>query len=167
MRRKIFLLGVALVVILFGLIFCNIADCSTISHREQYLNQLADINDVHIVSEIMIDNYIISGYVSSNRSYGIAIFEPMYRGKYKFQSNVNCSENEVLFSTVIINDVFWDLIWINKLDLDFARIVYYTDAGIKVYKLDASNNKILHVQSPAKNYDVLVNLVDNNGYCYG
>lgn len=166
MRRKIYLLGVILAVILFGVVSCTEADCSTIRHREQYLNQLEHLNNVRIISETMIDNYVISGYISSNENYGIAIFEPVYKEKYKFQGNINGGENEILFSTVIINNVFYDLFWTNKLDIDTAQITYYIDSEIETYKLDAGNEKILYLQAPAKDYDVYVTFIDKNGHFY-
>lgn len=141
-------------------------NCSTFELREKYLNKLNSLSGVHIDSETMIDSYIISGYTCSDGSYGVAIFEPTDEKKYKFQRNINSSENNLLITNTIINGVGYDLFWANKEDLDFAQIVYTTSSGIKEYKLDASDNKILYLQSPDKEYQISVVFATRNGIYY-
>jgi hypothetical protein len=46
-------------------------DCSTVESRELRLNKLSKINgNAHISCEIKIDDYIVSGYISSNNKHG-------------------------------------------------------------------------------------------------
>lgn len=169
MKRKLYVLGIALIV-LIGLISIfllrNKTSCSTPNLREEYLNQLSNLRGVHITSEVTIDNYIVSGYTGSNGSYGIAIFQPANGTNYKFQNNVTCSSDEVLATTVVINQIAYDLFWANQSDLNFAEISYTTSSGSQKYNLDASNNKILYLKSPDNDYTVSAVFVASDGTCY-
>lgn len=169
MKKNIFIFFI-IIIVLTGLIHFfilhNRSASSTVNLRESYLNQLNNLSNVHIDSEITIDNYIICGYTSSNNNYGLAIFEPLTKNNYKFQSNINSIDNEIIITTILINNVYYDLFWANKSDLDFAKIIYYTSSGRKEYKLDASNNKILFLKAPTENYDVYPIFFDTSGVCY-
>lgn len=160
-------LGIVATIILTGVIgivlFNKKENCSSIELREQRLGQLDYLGIVNIDSEITIDRHIISGYTSSNGSYGVAVFEPAYRGNYKFQSNINSSGSEILVTTIIINGVVYDLFRANIADLDFAQITYVTSSDCKEYKLDASNNEVLYLQAPYDNYTVSAVFYNQNG----
>lgn len=169
MKRNLYTLGIALVVFT-GLVciflFSNKSSCSTVNLREQYLKQLSNLRGVHITSEITIDDYIISGYTSSNGNYGIAIFQPINGTNYKFQNNIACTSDKILITTVVINKTAYDLFWANQSDLNFAEISYTTSSGSQKYNLDASNNKILYLKSPDNDYTVSAVFVASDGTRY-
>ena len=173
MQKKTFLFKFiipAAAIIVCGLIcfflVSNRNDCSTMELREKYLRRLGYLGDVGIGSEIIIDEYIISGYTASNGTYGVAIFKPMHGKKYKFQNNFNCGANEVLITSTLINGAYYDLFWANKADLDYAKIIYSTLEGEQEYKLDASNNTILYLQAPYKDFEVSAEFVTKDGNVY-
>ena len=173
MQKKTFsikLIISAAVIIVCGLIcfflVSNREDCSTMELREKYLRRLDYFGDVGIGSEIMIDEYIISGYTASNGIYGVATFKPVHGKNYKFQNNFNCGANEVLITSTLINGVHYDLIWANKADLDYAQITYSTSEGEQEYRFDASDNKILYMQVPYKDYEVSAVFVTKDGDVY-
>ena len=170
MKKKLVIYGMLIAaVLLVGICFLafhNKTDCSSVELREEYLRQLGTLQNVSIGTEIMIDDNIISGYTSANGSYGIAIFEPSHGDNYKFRINYNSTENEILTASLLINNVPYDLFWANKADLDVAQITYYTTEGSQEYELDASNNKILYLQSPEKNYTVSAVFVTVEGEYY-
>lgn len=144
----------------FFIIYYYRENCSTVNLREKYLNQIENLNGVHIISEIAIDGYCISGYAATNGKYGVAIWKPFYKSSYKFESNINCDESEILNTRIIINGIWYDLFWANRTDLDFIQVIYYTSVGQQEYKFDASNNDILYIESPAKNYDLQIKPVN-------
>lgn len=144
----------------------NRNDCSTMELREKYLRQLDPYGNAGIGSEIKIDEYFISGYTASNSNYGVAAFKPVNGKSYKFKHNFNCGPGEVLVRTIFINDAAYDLFWVNKADLDHARITYSSPEGEQEYKLDASNNKILYLPSPYKEYEVSAEFVAIDGTVY-
>ena len=160
----------AAVIIVCGLIcfflVSNRNDCSTMELREKYLRRLDYFGNAGIGSEIMIDEYIISGYTASNGNYGVAIFKPVHGKKYKFQHNFNRGANEVLITSTFINGVHYNLFWANKADLDYAQITYSSSEGEQEYRLDASNNKILYLQAPYKDFEVSAEFVTKDGNIY-
>ena len=173
MKKKIMIsvsIIVCIVIIVCGLIcfflVSNREDCSTMELREKYLRRLDNLGEVDIGPEIKIDKYIISGYTASNGNYGVAFFKPVHGKNYKFQSNYNCGANEVIITSTLINGVHYNLFWPNKANLDYAQITYSTSYGEQEYRLDASNNKILYLQAPDKNYDVSVVFVTKDGDVY-
>ena len=172
MTKKIFLKLAIVSILVFVLIWAisvvcsENKNCATIELRQQYLNELVDLRDVNIDTEIKIDDYIISGYTGANGMYGMAVFEPIGSGEYKFQSNANKDGSESLISTVSIHGVNYNLFWINKGNLDFAQVTYSTSDGIEEYKLDIENNEILYMQAPDKQYEVSVVFVAQSGEQY-
>jgi hypothetical protein len=140
-------------------------DGSTVESRELRLNQLNKINgNAHICSEIKIDDYIVSGYISSNNKYGLAIFEPTGNGKYRFQSNYLREHDELIHRNIIVNQKNYDLFWANKANLDYAEITYtISNKAQKTLKLDATENKIIYNKSPSNSYSVEYVFVDAEG----
>ena len=132
------------------------------------LNKLSKINDnAHISYDIKIDNYIVSGYISSNNKHGLAIFELQGNGKYKFQSNYLREKDALIHWNVIINRKSYDLFWANKADLDYAEITYiFSDKSEETLKLDAAGNRIIYKEVPSNNYAIQYVFVDTNGNRY-
>jgi len=143
-------------------------DGSTTESRELILNKLSKINgNAHISCEIKIDDYIVSGYISSNNKHGLAIFEPEGNGKYRFQTNYLREKDELVYGNIIINQKFYDLFWANKVDIDYVEITYIVSNGSEeTLKLDATDNKIIYKEAPSKDYSVEYVFVDANGNRY-
>lgn len=141
---------------------------STVESREMILNKLNNIDgNAHIGSEIKIDDYIVSGYISSNNKHGLAIFEPQGNGKYRFQTNFLREKDELVYGNIIINQKFYDLFWANKADLDYAEISYIvSNKPEENLKLDATDNKIIYMEAPSNDYAVEYVFVDTNGNRY-
>lgn len=166
MKNKIWKYGVFIISVMIIIMFLGVDKLSTVRQRESYLGKIDSLGEIHIESELVIDDYIISAYTGLNGNYGLAIFEPIQGGNYKFQSNINKNDGEVIFTTIIINKVVYDIFWANKRDLDYAQISYVNNDGIQNYKIDASNNKIIYIQNPKKNYEVSAKFITKNGEIY-
>lgn len=172
MKNKKYIIPIAIgfVFIILSIFFSTQSkpDGSSIESRELILNKLSKINgNTHISYEIQIDEYIVSGYISSNNKLGLAIFEPQGNGKYKFQTYYLRDKDELIHRNVIINQKFYDLFWANKADLDYAEITYITsNKSEETFKLDATDNKIIYKEAPSNDYAVEYVFVDTNGNHY-
>jgi hypothetical protein len=139
-------------------------DGSTLESRELRLNQSDD--GIHIASEIKIDEYIISGIISTNSQYGLAVFEPE-NNKYKLKTRSLEDNSEIVTEHTIINGTDYDLFWYNQADLDYAEITYAVQGKkLEPIKLDAGENKILYYRAPGDDYSVEVIFYDTQGNQY-
>lgn len=165
--------------VLLGIVFCavilfgsssNYNDCSTPEGRELRLREIHNLGVTTTISqEIIIDGYVISGYETNDR-YGLAIFEPVGEGIYKFQTNDNRFKVDggISFVTAIINHQLYSLFWANKPDLGYVEVRVTADdrTWAEPITLDAKNNKIMYMDAPSKNYSFSVSLFDINGNPY-
>lgn len=170
-RKYIILIVLGPVFIALLLIFFSMQrklDGSTVESREMILNNLSNIDsNTHISCEIKIDDYIISGYISSNNKRGLAIFEPQGNKKYRFQTNYSREKDELVYGNAIIGEKFYDLFWANKADLDYAEITYiFSNKSEETLKIDATDNKIIYHEAPSNDYTVEYVFVDVNGNRY-
>jgi len=170
MKGKRYIWAVALIIIL-GIVFFelylqqNKLDGSTIVSRELILNQSQ--NGIHIVSEIKIDDYIVSGIIGSNNNDGLVVFASQANGKYKFQTKVLREKGSTIIEHTFINSVGYDLFWRNQVDLDYAEIIYTVQGNaLEPIKLDAKDNKILYCEAPSNDYSVEVVYYDIQGNRY-
>ena len=170
MKIKRYIISIAfstvlIITLLFFFTTQSKLDGSTVESRELRLNKLSKINgNAHICSEIKIDDYIVSGYISTNNKYGFAIFEQTGNGKYRFQSNYLREHDELVHGNIIVNQKSYDLFWANKTNLDYAEITYtISNKAQKTLKLDATENKIIYSTSPSNNYSVEYVFVDAEG----
>lgn len=173
MKNKKYIIPIAVgsVFIVLILVFFSMQsnpDGSTVESRELRLNKLSKIyGNAHISCEIKIDDYIVSGYISSNNKHGLAIFEPQGNGKYRFQTSYLREKDELVYGNAIINQKFYDLFWANKADLDYAEITYIvSNKSEETLKLDATDNKIIYKEAPSNDYAVEYVFVDANGNRY-
>lgn len=170
--KAVILLSYALLVAVFGIVvllgaYSNYVNCSTLEGRELRLREISNLGDSTTISqEIMIDGCIISGYTTNNR-YGLAIFAPDGNETYKFQTNDNRQNDDLLFTVVSINHKLYNVFWANKADLDYAEIIYTTDENIEeTITLDAKDNKIIYTDAPSNSFSVEFYFFDMNGNRY-
>jgi hypothetical protein len=170
MKSKRYILAVAIIIIL-SVVFVELylqqskVDGSTVESRELILNRSE--NGVHIVSEIQIDDDIISGIIGSNNKYGLAVFKSQANGKYKFQTRVLRESGRTIIEHTFVNNVAYDLFWRNQVDLDYAEIIYTVQGNeLEPIKLDARDNQILYCEAPSNDYSVEVVYYDIQGNRY-
>lgn len=167
--RNLIAVGFVFIILLIVFFFTQSnPDGSSIESRELMLSKLSKINDnAHISYEIIIDDYIVSGYITSNNKHGLAIFEPQGNGKYNFQSDYLIEKDALIYCNVIINQKSYDLFWANKADLDYAEITYIlSNKSVENLKLDATGNKIIYKEAPSNDYAIQYVFVDTNGNRY-
>ena len=146
----------------------NTNNCDTLENRERRLRDISNLGEVtNIDQETVIDDYIISGYTTKNNQYGLAVFAPAGNGRYKFQTNVNRQNDELVFITATINKTLYNLFWANKANLDYAEITYTIAAKTeKTIKIDAQNNQIVYTVAPSTDFSVEYSFTDLNGTRY-
>ncbi|MFI3166652.1 MAG: hypothetical protein R3Y32_00895 [Bacillota bacterium] len=169
MKNKKYIIASAIilcsVVFFFVIMSQNKNDCDTLENRELRLREISNLGELTTISEeIIIDEYIVSGYTTKNNRYGLAIFEPNGDGKYQFQSNTTRENDSLVLEIAIINGVDYNIFWANKPDLDYAEITYTVENKIdETIKIDAQDNQIIYIKSPDKDYNVEYIFVDKNG----
>jgi hypothetical protein len=158
MKKKVLLSSMVIVisalVLLWAVFSVRRPDCSTLDGRQQYLNELADLRNVNIDTEIRIDDSIISGYTAANGRYGLAVFAPAEGGAYQFQSNDNTDGSDILISTVVIHGAVYDLFWPNSASSGPVRVTYSTPDGVEEYQFDFTEPEIFYMQAPDQAYEV-------------
>ncbi len=91
MKRKKYMILILDVVFIAIIIYYNIyrsdRNVSTQESRQLQLREIEVLGEnVTIIQELRIEDYIISGYTCDNDQYGLAIFAPRGNGNYEFQS---------------------------------------------------------------------------------
>ena len=142
-------------------------DGSTVQSREELLENIPKGTDWKIAKETEFKNYIISGMYSSDGKSGIAVFEPLDNGKYKMSSREWRENDEIIISGYIIDGIWYDLVWFNGAQTEYAEIIYTIDGEVQEPVVcDTRDMNILVNESPAKDYSMSVVYYDENGNAY-
>lgn len=141
---------------------------STIESRELMLKEISTLGEATAINqEIVIEDYIVSGYVADRNQHGLAIFVPNEGGKYRLQTHVSRQKNDLIYISATINQKLYNLFWANKDELDYAEITYTVGGkNGETMRLDASDNKILYREAPSNSFTIEYCFVDKNGNRY-
>ena len=139
-----------------------------IESREALLNNAIPVGkDWTITKEKVIDDYIISCAYSVNGKSTIAIFEPMSNGRYKFSTSTNRDNTDIIIGGTIIDGVWYDLIWFNGAQTEYAEIIYTVNGERQEpLKYDTTNMDIICIKNTEKDYSIDVCYYDNDGSRY-
>lgn len=166
MKNKKVIISVFLIIIIcfIGVFSINSKpDGSTLKSREEILNNLPKGIEWKISSEKNIEGYIISSINSSNKD-GIAVFEPLDNGEYKYQTVSYRDKGDIVIGSAFINQNFYDIYWLNQSDLDYAEITYTVDGKeIEPIQFDIEDLEIIYHKAPSENYSINVTYYDVNG----
>ena len=140
----------------------------TVESREELLNNaISGAKEWSIVKETKIDGYIISCAYSSNGKSTIAVFEPVSEEKHKFSTSTNRDNEEIIIGGTIINGKWYDLIWFNGVQTEYAEIIYSVNGETKEpLKYDTSDMDIICIQNSEKDYSINVTYYDKDGNKY-
>ena len=168
-KKRLLYLLIPLVCIIGALLLSNILPMgNTIEKREQLLdNAIPKGNNWTISKEIEIDNYIISCAYSANGKSTIAVFSPTSNGMYKFSTSTSRENEDIIIGGAIINGKWYDLIWFNGAQTQYAEIIY-TINGVRKepLKYDTTNKDLIHIKNPEKEYSISVCYYDSKGNRY-
>lgn len=140
----------------------------TIESREALLDQAITTGEDWIIAkETEIDGYIISAAYSTDNKATLAVFEPEAKGKYKFSTSVNRQSDEIIIGGAIINGDWYDLVWFNGAQTEYAEIVYTINGKEnKPLKFDTADMNIIYNKNPEKEYELSVCYYDSEGNKY-
>ncbi len=169
--KKLLLIVLVAVVCVVGVLFCyanSSPDGKTIESREELLDDAISTGESwSIAKEIEIDGYIISAAYSTNNKSTIAVFKPESNGKYEFSTSTNRDSNEIIVSGAIIEGDWYDLIWFNGAQTEYAEIIYTINGKeSKSLRYDTTDMDIIYNKSPEKDYSLRVCYYDNDGNKY-
>lgn len=141
---------------------------NTVESREGLLDTaIPEGSNWTISKEIEVDNYIVSGAYSANGKSTIAVFVPTPNGKYKFSTSTNRENKDIIVGGAIINGEWYDLIWFNGAQTEYAEIIYTVNNVRKEpLKYDTTNMDLICIKNPEKEYSVGACYYDRKGNRY-
>lgn len=141
---------------------------ATKENREQLLHKSIDPKTSwNIATEAEIEEYLVSAIYSSNNKSGLAIFEPVKNGGYKFQDSITTDINQLIVNQTTINGNPYDLIWFNDAKAEYAEVIYTIDGQQQeAIRFDTTDMGIIYNPSPAKEYSIRVIYYDTDGNTY-
>ena len=120
-----------------------------------------------IAKETEINNHIISCAYSSDGRSAIAVFEPLSGGKYKFSTSAYRDNENIIVCGASINGEWYDLIWFNGAQTEYAEIVYTVNGATKeALKYDTTDMDLIYIKNTEKDYSLEVCYYDSEGNKY-
>lgn len=158
--------GLIFIIIMFIIQTHNNKFQNTFEERNNFIKK-SETGAV-IISETIIDNYIVSEIVAGNK-YGYAVFAPYGNDKYSWQSML-LTEEEIYSETILINSNTYEILMCEKSNLDYVETVYSnTDNGETISStITELDGKTFAVQKAPdlKSYTYYVTWYDTSGKQY-
>lgn len=151
-NKKIIILAMFLFVLVIGSIYgINKQYGNTLDARQKILS--TKDNHVIILSEITIENSIISEIIDQKAGYGYAHFEENEKGNYIFKAKmVKTQQYEPIVTDVIkINDEFYEILMCYKSGLDYVEVIYTDDSTGKKddpIRVEMHNQMVALLEAP-------------------
>lgn len=141
---------------------------NTIESRESLLDaSVLQGKEWSIVKEIEIKDYIISAAYSINDKSTIAVFKPTSNGGYEFSSSTCRDHDEIIIGEAIINENWYDLVWFNGAQTEYAEMIYTIDGQKKdPLRYVTTDMNIIYNKNSTKAYTLNVLYYDSNGNKY-
>ena len=167
-RFKLFALAILLCVAGVLIYFVSLPKGNTVESREDLLNDaIRGESAWKIVKEINIEDHIISCGYSENDKATIAVFIPTTNGRYKFLTSTNRHNKEIIIGGVNINNDWYDLIWFNGAQTEYAEVTYtINNETKKTTKYDTRNMDLISIKNNEQSYKLDFYYYDNAGNRY-
>ena len=152
MKKKTIILALLLFILVIGSVYIiNKQYGNTLDARQRILSKRD--NHVIIISEIIIENSIITEIMDQKAGYGYAQFEKNEKGNYIFKTKVVRTEQDEPISTDIIqiNDEFYEVLMCNKSGLDYAEVIYTDESTGKTddpIRVEMHNQTVAMLEAP-------------------
>ena len=140
----------------------------TLADREKILNESLSAGRGWTISrEKELDGFLISAASSQDGKACLAFFEPAGKGGYTLSASVSQDQGEVLVTGLQTGESWYDLIWFQGADTEYAEI-RYTIAGEEQapVRYDTSDMEILCIKNPEKEYTLQAVYFDADGNAY-
>lgn len=170
MNKVIKFLVLVILICVTGILvyFVSLPKGNTVESREDLLDDaIRGESEWEIVKEIKIDDYIISCGYSENNKATIAVFVPTTNGRYKFLTSTNRHNKEIIIGGVNINNDWYDLIWFNGAQTEYAEVIYtINNEEEKTIKYDTRNMDLISIKNNEQSYKLDVCYYDKEGNRY-
>lgn len=137
----------------------------TTDSRQLILNKSE--TGVHIASEVMIQEYIVSEITNVKGEYGYALFEPQRKDRFKLQTKVWRQKGEIVSGLIRIEDKAYELFMCNEDNLSYAEVSYrdnQTELEKPIVRLDLLEGRYAYIEAPnLKDYTRAVSFYDVSG----
>ncbi len=169
-KKTIGIILAVLVLIIIGIVSINILtkpDGKTTESRYKILQDLPGRYNWNIISEIELEEYIICG-ISSDYSDGIAFFEPVGNGKYKFSKEYHIRKGNGMSDYLTVNGTEYLFLWINNPEFAYAEIVFIDEEGkptnSEKIKVTANKNFVVYTEFSSQQGDYAITFYNSEGY---
>ena len=168
MKKRI-LIGIIIIAVLIaaflGYQYFTAPKGDTLESREELLQE-AKAGAWHIQTETELAGYIVSG-AYSDKEVAIAVFAPEGEGKYRLQTTTVREPEEIIISGSMIDDKWYDLIWFNGTQSEYAEVVYTTGGEEQEpLRFDTKEMNIIFSEAPSNDYNIDVVYYDSEGNKY-
>lgn len=121
LKKKI-IFGMLLVIIVVGSIYnLDRTYGNTLDARQRILSKRG--NNAIIISEIIVEDSIISEVIDQNAGYGYAQFELNEKRNYLFKIKM-IRPKAIVTDIIEIDDKLYEILMCNKSGLDYAEVIY-------------------------------------------
>ena len=151
MKKKTIILALLFILVIGSVYSINKQYGNTLDARQRILSKRD--NHVIIISEIIIENSIISEIMDQEAGYGHGQFEKNEKGNYIFKTKkVRTEQYEPIVTDIIqINDEFYEVLMCNKSGLDYAEVIYTDDSTGKkddTIRVEMHNQTVAILEAP-------------------
>ena len=167
--KKAILIGIIIIAVLIaaflGYQYFTEPKGDTVAGREALLEE-AKGGEWQIQTETELEGYIVSG-AYSDKEVAIAVFAPEGEGKYRLQTTTVREPEEIIISGSMIDDKWYDLIWFNGTQSEYAEVVYTTGGEEQEpVRYDTKEMNIIFSEAPSNDYNIDVVYYDSEGNKY-
>lgn len=162
--------GIILLLLIVGrpvLWYCMRPDGSTMESREKMLDRIQEGHHWTILTERLVEDYLVTGAVSDHGEVSIAVFVPRGNGKYRLQTRTCRDRKDIVISGSIIDDTWYNFIWFQGAQTERVEVTYTVPneaSESTVYLTD--NSTIICSPTHFKDYTLHVTYYDNAGNRY-
>ena len=140
-----------LLLILLSFYKINTSYGNTIYARQRILSKRD--NHVIILSEIILENNIISEIIDQKSGYGYAQFEANEKGNYLLKTKMMSAQQyePIVTDRIEINDEFYEIIMCDKSGLEYSEVTYVDNSrGIKddPVRIEMNNQRVAIFKAP-------------------
>lgn len=137
----------------------------TVDGREALLEE-AKGGEWQIQTETELEGYIVSG-AYSDKEIAIAVFAPEGEKNYSLQTTTVRFPEEIIIAGSMIGDKWYDLIWFNGAQSEYAEVTYAFDGEAQEpQRYDTKDMNIIFSEAPSKDYNINVVYYDSEGNKY-
>ncbi len=169
---SLMILGIIALLVFGALLYQNHKkyDGSTLESRELLLDKTFNKSGERqwsIATETKINDYIVSGAYSTDNKSSLAVFKPVGNNKYKLITSTKRNNDEIILSSIMINNHFYDLIWFNGAQTEYAEIMYTINGkSQEPVRYNTSEMNIIYTENHEKDYTIHAAFYDKSGNKY-